>query len=283
MSSTVARLLAAGCLWFASTAAAPALDGVFFGLEDASGATLRLSPPAADGSQKGQYIDERGDSAVFVGTSYPDGMEATFPIGGGELYLRAIEHPSGAIVVAIPVDQGGALRADLTRSAGFVREGGKAEKRRPYQIPEPAKTGAPVDAVSFIQSFEFWSPDGVGRGYVGVLPRYRSVMALFPALQTDIIAKLCAQTSPAAPGLAEALRGQGVSCDEVRAALDRARRSGRYAAYKRDVAADRQIAFEAVSCARRIGTRERCEEVARLTSEAAISMVNAATVVARYR
>ncbi len=282
MSTLIARLLAVGLIWLATASAASALEGVFVGLDDASGSTLRLSPPKG-GSQKGQFTDRGGNTAVFNGEVFPDGVEATFPIGDVRLYLRAIEHPSGAIVVIVPIAPDGTQRADLTRSFGYVREGSPTEVDRPYFVGEPTRQGASVDAASFVQSYEFWSPDGVGRGYVSVLPRYRSVIALFPTLQTDIIWKLCSQQVGAAPGLAEALRGQGVTCSDVLGAIAQSKSRGRYAKFLGQVAAERQIAFEQISCARRIGTKRRCEEVAKLVSEIAISMENAATVIARYR
>lgn len=282
MSMKSAQILAAAAIWIASVISAAALEGEFKGLDEADGATLRLDAPRGD-RQSGVYIDQFGQRGVFTGNVFPDGVEAKFPIGGGTLYMRAIEHPSGAVVVIIPVGASGVAHASQTRTYGFVRKGVQGPDDRPYLVPEPRKAGEPIDAVAFVQSYEFWSPEGVGRGYIGVLPRYRSVIALFPALQTDIIWKLCSQKAGAAPGLGEALRGQGVTCSDVLGAISAAQSRGRYTDYKRAVAADRQIAFEAISCARRIGTRSRCEQVAKLTSEAAVSMESAATVVAKYR
>ncbi len=282
MSTKSARILLAGAIWLVSAMSAAALEGVFNGLDEAKGVTLRLNAPDGE-QQSGQYIDQFGQVGNFVGNVFPDGVEAKFPIGGGTLYLRAIEHPSGAVVVIIPVGTSGVAHASQTRTYGFVRAGTQGPDDRPYLVPEPKKAGEPIDAVAFVQSYEFWSPEGVGRGYIGVLPRYRSVIALFPALQTDIIWKLCSQTVGTSPGLGEALRGQGVSCSDVLGAISSAQSKGSYTDYKRAVAADRQIVFEAISCARRIGTRTRCEQVAKLTSEAAISLESAATVVAKYR
>jgi len=278
----IARIAGAGLLWLASTLSAAALEGVFHGLDEADGATLLLLPAEGDG-QKGQFTSADGEVGAFIGRTLPDGMDATFQLGRETIYLRAAEHPSGAIVVVVPVAPDGTRRADLTRSYGFLREGMARPDKRPYLIPEPEKAGDPVDAVAFVQSYEFWSPTGVGRGYISVLPRYRSVIALFPALQTDIIWKLCSQPSGGVPGLGEALRGQGVSCSEVLGAIAGAQANGRYPAYRREVAEQRKLAHEQISCARRIGTRERCEEVAQLVSKLAVSMENAATVVARYR
>jgi len=282
VSMKIARFAVAGLSWLASAVSAAALDGVFVGLEGAGGATLRLLPPNGD-SQKGEYTDASGRSGGFIGAVFPDGVEASVRVGGDELYLRAIEHPSGAIVVIIPIAPDGTRMVQHTGSYGFVRKGEKMPKQRPYVISAPERTGAPVDAAAFVQSYEFWAPEGVGRGYIGVLPRYRSVIALFPTLQTDIIWKLCSQQTGTAPGLAEALRGQGVACSDVLGAVAKAKSRGRYADYKRAVAQERQVAFEQISCARRIGTRERCEQVAKIVSEHAISMENAATVVAKYR
>jgi len=282
VSVTLARIAVICLAWCASVASAAALEGTFHGLDGAEGATLRLFP-SGGGDQKGQYTSADGASGAFIGETLPDGVEATFAVGADTIYLRAVEHPSGAIVVLVPVAPDGTKRVDLTRSFGFLREGVKKPEERPYVIPEPDTAGDPVDAAAFVQSYEYWSPAGVGRGYIGVLPRYRSVIALFPALQTDIIWKLCSQQASVLPGLAEAMRGQGVSCPDVLGAVAKATSSGRYAAYRREVAEQRQVAFEQISCARRIGTRERCEEVARIVSEHAISMENAATVVAKYR
>lgn len=282
LSKAFARLLAASLFWALGASGASALEGVFLGLDEASGATLRLEPAEGE-DQKGEFTDPSGQTGLFIGTAFPDGVEATFAIGSRTLRLRAFDHPSGAVVVLVPVAPDGALRTDLTQSFGFIREGTPMPETRPYVIPEPDRMGAPVDAAAFVQSYEYWSPEGVSRGYIGVLPKYRSVFALFPALQTDIIWKLCSQPVGAPPGLAEALRGQGVTCADVLGAISNARASGRYTQFKTEVAADRQVAFEAVSCARRVGTEQRCKEIAKLTSQAAVSMENAATVVARYR
>jgi hypothetical protein len=165
----------------------------------------------------------------------------------------------------------------------FVRSGLELPRPDADFVAAPADARGRITANSFLASYEFWSPEGVRNGYLALPERFRTLMRLYPAVQLDLIWKLC--LAPAAgEALALALRGQGVTCADAIDGIAEAQRSGRFDAFKREVRDQKASLRTTVRCADGYPeSREACDRAARELSAQAVSLDTAATVLGRYR
>ena len=150
-------------------------------------------------------------------------------------------------------------------------------------IPAPLRPGQPVAGNGFLASYEFWSPIGVRNGYLGLPDKTRTMMRFFPAVQLDVIFKLCLAPG-AEKALATALRGQGVDCPTVTATMAQLQRTGRFDDYKAEVAGERDRLRTSVRCGDGYPeSKSTCDSAARTVAQAAVDLRTAASVLARYR
>lgn len=265
----------------AAPAARAELSGSYFGLDAAEGMTLRIARQGEGFT--GEFRDGRGGATPFEANDVLGAAEAALTIDGGAVVLRMEEEPLGAQVVMIPLAPDGALLTDRARAFIFLREGAALPEKPERYLPPPQRVGQSVAPEVFIDSYPFWPPDGVALGWEGTPARYRSLIRLFPAVQTDILWKMC-KASQRRAGLAEALRGQGVLCADVVSAIDGARERGQFVRYKAEVDAEREQLLTAISCSTDYRRNSpTCKASARRTAEAAVALGTAATVIARYR
>ncbi len=263
------RTLAIGIVVFAGLAvpavAQQRLDGTYQGLDQAHGLTLQLSGvngrvSAPDGS--GQAIQGRMQNGSVVADLIFRGKRGTArmtPKGIGLGFIWTPQDGTGDIVFAFK-RQGLELP---TPPAGFM--------------PQPAPGTRNVDPSRFLASYEFWEPDAVSAVYDSVGEQYRALIRLFPAVQTDLIWKLC-QSRTTARELGEALRGEGVTCGQIDKTLKDAQQSDAFNRFKRRVHAERADAMLAVECARGIHQARICIDAAQRTQRAAMSLETVKTV-----
>jgi hypothetical protein len=274
--AVLALLLAAAPAW-----AQILLDGTYEGMNEAEGAVIRIEPDpggftgtfrGTDGSEQRFEADRRGDQA-----------ETVLDLAAGAVLMQMTPLPYGAEVVFIPFRPDGTLDLDRATLRTFLREGLSLPERPEGYVEAPLDARELIAANSFLASYEFWRPAGVVNGYLSLAPRHRTLMRLFPAVQLDVIWKLC--LAPKADrALALALDGQGVSCDEVIAGIAAAQGSGRFDAYKEEVAEAREAMRVQVRCADGyVMAPGVCERSARTVAEAAVSLDTAASVLDRYR
>ena len=147
----------------------------------------------------------------------------------------------------------------------------------------PRSPGQRIAGNAFLASYQFWDPTGVLNGYLGLPDRFRTLMRMFPAVQLDVIWKMC--LAPGADGaLALALRGQGVQCAEVRDGIARAQRTGKFDRYKAEVDSERASLRMSMRCADGyLESKEDCDLAARRLSQHAISLRTARMVLDSYR
>lgn len=274
----VAVLLLLGKL---APAGADELSGLFYGVDDASGASIEIRPDPK--GFVGTFFDARGNSQEFKADRNGDAAEAVLDMDGRAVLMRAVPLPYGAEVTLVPFDKAGNLLIQEGRRLSFVRKDLSLPQPGPDFIPAPRDDRGRVTANGFLASYEFWDPTGVRNGYLSLADRSRTVIRLFPAVQFDVIWKLCL-----APGaeraLAGALRGQGVACAEVIEGIATAQRNGRFERYKADVAAEKAVLLLAVRCAEGYpASKETCDGAARDLARQAVALDTAATVLARYR
>jgi len=274
-------LVLALMLGWATAGQAEELEGYYYGVEDAAGASIELRPDPE--GYLGTFFDAAGNSQAFEADRNGDAAEAVLDMDGRTVLLRVTPLPYGAEVTLVPFDEAGNLVLAAGRQLSFVRTGLTLPQPGPDFVPAPRDASRRVAPHGFIVSYEFWDPTGVRNGYLSLPDRARTVIRLFPAVQLDVIWKLCL-----APGadraLATALRGQGVTCAEVIDGIATAQRNGRFEAYKAEVGQQRATLRMTVRCADGFPeSREDCDAAARDLARQAVALDTAATVLARYR
>ena len=264
-----------------AAAAAEELSGFYYGVADATGASIEIRPDSE--GFLGTFFDAQGNSQAFEADRAGDIAEAVLDMDGRTVLMRMVPLPYGAEVTIIPFDAAGNLVIAAGRTLGFVRSGLTLPRPGPDFVVAPRDDRGRITANSFLASYEFWRPTGVRNGYLSLPERFRTVIRLFPAVQLDLIWKLC--LAPAADrALAIALRGQGVACGEVIEGIAEAQRSGAFVNYKAEVAGQKATLRMTVRCADFYPeSKQNCDRAALELGAQAISLETAGTVLARYR
>ncbi len=273
---TLMALLASGV-----AAVAEDLSGFYYGVEDATGASIEIRPDAQ--GFLGTFFDSFGNSQEFEADRSGDVAEAVLDMDGRTVLMRMVPLPYGAEVAIIPFDDEGNLVIEVGRVLNFVRTGLSLPRPGADYVEAPRDDRGRITANSFLASYEFWRPTGVRNGYLSLPERFRTIVRLFPAVQLDLIWKLCLAPS-ADRALAIALRGQGVDCAEVIEGIAESQRSGTFANYKAEVTQQKATLRMSVRCADGYPeSKQNCDQAARELSAQAISLDTAGTVLARYR
>jgi hypothetical protein len=273
--------LLAWLLTIAVAAAQDTLNGTYIGMDDASGARIRIAPDS--GGFAGTFYDPQGKSQDFKADRVEDAAEAILDMDGQTVLMRVAPLPFGAQVSIVPISKDGRLLLQYSRSLGFVREGVKLPEKPDVYVDAPTEPGERVAGNAFLESYQFWSPEDVVAGYLALPERFRTLMRMFPAVQLDVIWKLCLARD-ADRALGTALRGQNVNCNEVVDTIAGLQRRNRFDDYKADVNADREALQTSVKCADGyVASRGTCEAASRRLAEAAVSMRTAGMVLSKYR
>jgi hypothetical protein len=257
------------------------LSGRYFGVGDAIGASIEIQ--ADSEGFTGFFFDANGNMQEFAADRTGDIAEAVLDMGGSTVLMRVIPLPYGAEVAIIPFDESGNLVLGASRLLNFVRTGLNLPEPGADFVDAPRDDRGRITANGFLASYEFWYPTGVRNGYISLPERFRTVMRLFPAVQLDVIWKLCLAPSPD-QALAIALRGQGVACPEVIEGIAATQRGGTFTAYKAEVAQQKSTLRMSVRCADGYPeSKPNCDRAARELSAQAIALDTAGAVLARYR
>lgn len=272
------------CFMVAGGLAAQAQDrlsGTYYGVKDADGARIEIQPDAEGFT--GTFHDPGGRSQAFSADRLGEVAQAVLDMGGGAVLMQVSPMPYGAEVVFIPVERNGQLDAARGRVDSFVRRGLSVPEPPEGYLPPPVTGNTRITGNSFLASYQFWSPAGTRNGYLALPDRVRTMMRFFPAVQLDVIFKLCLAPAPEA-ALAVALRGQGVNCPQVVQTIAALQRSGRFEEYKREVQGELDSFRTSVRCGEGYPeSKSTCDNAARQLSQAALSLRTAANVLARYR
>lgn len=257
------------------------LKGRYYGVEDASGASIEIKPDS--GGYRGAFFDARGRSQKFKADRMGDIAEAVLDMDGRTVLMRVAPLPFGAEVAIVPFDGSGNLVTSASRVLNFVRVGLDLPEPGPDYIGPPLDGRGRVAANGFLASYEFWDATGVRNGYLSLPERFRTLIRLFSAVQLDVIWKLCLAPS-ADRALAVALRGQGVSCPEVIEVIGNTQRAGTFARFKAEVTEQKKTLRMSVRCADGFPeTKPNCDRAARDLSAQAVRLETAGSVLGRYR
>ena len=268
-------------IWAGSAHAADALSGSYFGIDDAQGASITINPDSE--GYRGVFFDAAGSSQEFEADRAENIAEAVLDMDGRTILMRMVPLPYGAEVAIIPFDAQGRLILEASRLLNFVRQGVTLPNAPKDFTEPPRRAGETIAANAFLVSYQFWDPVGVVNGYLGLPERFRPLMRMFPAVQLDVIWKLCLAPS-ADRALASALRGQGVACPDVLKTIVATQRTGQFDQYKNEVESERQTLRMVVRCADGyVESKQACDAASQQLSEAAVSLRTAAGVLSRYR
>jgi hypothetical protein len=257
------------------------LDGTYVGIDDAAGARIRIAPDP--GGFTGTFQDPQGRSQSFQADAVEDAAEAVLDMDGQTVLMRIAPLPFGAQVSIVPLRADGSMALEFSRSLGFVREGVELPEKPEAFVDAPQMPGERVAGNAFVESYQFWAPEGVVNGYLGLPDRFKTLLRMFPAVQLDVIWKLCL-AADADRALGIALRGQDVACPEVVDTIARAQRQSRFDEYKAEVDAEREALQTSIRCADGyVASRATCDAAARRLAEAAVSMRTAGMVLSKFR
>jgi hypothetical protein len=262
-------------------AAQDTLDGTYLGIDGAEGARIRISPD--EGGFAGTFYDAQGNSQSFQADRVEDAAEAVLDMDGQTVLMRIAPLPYGAQVSIIPLRADGTMALEFSRALGFVRKGVELPEKPDAFVEAPQRPGQRVAGNAFVESYQFWEPEGVVNGYLGLPDKFRTLLRMFPAVQLDVIWKLCL-AAEADQALGIALRGQDVACPEVIDTIATAQRKNRFSDYKAEVDAEREALQTSVRCADGyVASRSTCNSAAKRLAEAAVSMRTAGQVLSDYR
>lgn len=266
--------------------AAQALDGGYRGLDAAEGMKLEFAK-GADDRFTGVLTERDGARIPFDADSLTTGAETVIQRGGRPTYMLFTEEPLGLSVVIIPMTDAQELITNETEALVFLDDAVETPKRPARYLPPPSGPGANMDPRSFVESYAFWPPQAVGYGFGMVRGRYQTLIRLHPVVQADILWKMCrAPSEPASLG--DALRGQGVTCDDVLSALGAMMRPGgggveAFNAFRDDVEAQKTALIEAIRCSIDFRRNDpNCKRAGARVAKAAVSLVTVKTVLDRY-
>jgi hypothetical protein len=257
------------------------LEGTYLGVDEAEGARIRIAPDP--GGYTGTFRDPQGASQGFKADRVEEAAEAVLDMDGQTVLMRIAPLPFGAQVSIIPLRADGSMAMEFSRSLGFVREGVELPEKPEAFTEAPRAPGERVAGNAFVESYQFWDPTGVVNGYLGLPDRFRTLLRMFPAVQLDVIWKLCLAPE-AGQALGIALRGQDVACPEVVDTIARVQRKNRFDDYKAEVDAEREALQTSIRCADGyVASRSTCDAAAKRLAEAAVSMRTAGQVLSRFR
>ncbi len=281
LRSLTASLVFAFLLSLSQAAEAEELKGRYYGVDDATGASIEITPDSR--GYRGKFFDAKGRSQSFKADRSGDAAEAVLDMDGRTVLMRVAPLPYGAQVTIVPFDKSGNLVTGEGRVLGFVRVGLALPDPGPDFVTPPRDGLGRISANGFLASYEFWDANGVRNGYLSLPDRFRTLIRLFSAVQLDVIWKLCLAPN-ADRALATALRGQGVSCAEVVDTMATTQRDGRFAQFKAEVAEQKATLRMNVRCADGYPeTKPNCDRAAKELSAQAVLLETAGTVLGRYR
>ncbi len=278
------RLLCAFGVVFALSGQARAeagLEGDFFGIEAAEGMSLDLD--TSESMVSGRLTDASGNSTTFEAEIINGSAETVIDLNGMPAFLRMTPLPAGVSVSWTPIDTSGTFLAGQTVILPFLREGTVLPDLPEFFVAPPDRPGTLITGNSFLSSYEFWTADGVVRGYEALPQKFRTLMRMFPRVQLDVIRLLC-QAPDGGRAQALALRGQGLSCGEVTSQFEAMVGDGRFDRFKEEMHGEKKIFIDVVRCADGYPmSKAECDSASRELAARAVSMETSGTILSRFR
>ncbi len=274
------RVAAALCLLLlmvsGTVAAQDRLNGTYLGLDDAQGLSVQLQDNGR--SVTGRVSAPDGSGQAISGDIEGGSAFSKLIFRGQHGIARFTPKGLGLSMIWSPTDQNGNRTGGADVVFAFRRQSLELPAQPAGFVPAPPPGTRRFEPGSFLRSYEFWEPNAVAEIYDVIDEQYRAIIRLFPAVQTDLIWKLCQSTSVPSE-LGEALRGEGVTCAQVDNKIKASQATGGFNRFKRRVHTEKVDALLAVECARGIHNAPVCVDAARRTQRAATALETVATVI----
>ena len=263
------------------SAAAQELAGAYKGVAAAKG--MRLQFARSGDIYEGLFADRAGGTQIFEADVLQAGAESIVERNGRQIFMRFVPDGAGLQMVSIPLSLEGDMIIENTQTLLFIREDLELPPLPTRYVDPPQQPGGTIDPEAFVESYAFWPSESVSYGFGMVRGRYRTLIRLHATVQTDILWKMC-QSQAAPAELAEALRGQGVTCQDVLRTIGAAIQSGQpFNQFKGDVLRQKKELTEAIRCS--IDYRRNdpvCKRSGARVAAAAVSLETVASVLRRY-
>jgi hypothetical protein len=272
------------CIFIASSARAEFI-GSFQGIDHAKGLSITVenATDQAGGDLNLTLSLSNGSIRTAIVSPAGGNAEGVIKDPSGDIFVQLVDAPLGLRLVTVPYDSAGELAFARSQVRVFLRDGVTLPERPTRFVAPPVVAGGTIDPAAFVDSYAFWPSTSVGYGLEMVRARYRTLIRLHAVVQTDILWKLCrAEAAPIA--LAEALRGQGVNCQDVLskigALLDN---QTAFEQFKSDVAVQKAALKEAIRCSIEYRRSDpTCKRSGALVARMAVSMETVNSVLNRY-
>jgi len=260
-------------LMFAASANAQEIGGTYRGIDSAEGITVQLT--RGGNGYVAEIIAQSGGRATINAGTISGGARGPLTLQGQPGIVEFLSRPVGLSMIWRPNSGGEEL-------VYAFRHERLALPTPPAGYKDPPPPGATrVNPIDFLNSYEFWSAAQVARTYDGLDDKFRVILKTFSTVHADILWKLC--RAPVAPDqLADALRGQGVTCIDVQNKIKASQTTGAFTTFKRAVQVQKVDALLAVECARGINTASVCARAAQITQQAALSLETVGAVLKRF-
>ncbi|MEL6198317.1 MAG: hypothetical protein AAFT19_10745, partial [Pseudomonadota bacterium] len=132
----------------AGAAAQGTMNGEFYGVDEAEGASLRIR--ASSDTVEGRLTDPAGVAQSFAVARRDGGAEGVLEIRGAPTLLRLDVQPFGIFLSLIPVSTDGTARVEEAELYSFVRRDLDLPEQPEGFVPPLQETGRRMAAHSFV-------------------------------------------------------------------------------------------------------------------------------------
>lgn len=243
--------------------------GTFNGIDAAEDQVLIIRQ---DQNNSTQYtITYSAISRPFIAVQEQNWLQGIVDVEGNRNIYRLYRESVGIRLVNLNVEN---VQTASTNAMYFVEEGTVLPLLPQNFMNEPDNTVRSIDAITFLESYPFWSPQGVQTGYQIIPENFKSVIKLYPYVQTDIAWKVCQQDNVARNNngvAARLLRAQNVTCTHIIKQMKTIQRQNKFTTYKRTVDTQSKDAQNAIACARGEKMTDICSDITQTTSSYALN------------
>jgi hypothetical protein len=240
--------------------------GVYNGIGEASGQTLKVMRSAGK-----LYVNYSQASQTFVADQEGDWLQGV-DVNQQELLYRLRREAVGISLIRVPLN----VQPDaeeLPNIFYFIEQGVSLPQLPEDFIEEPSASQSEIDTIAFLKSYPFWSPQAVAVGYALVPDTFKSVIQLYPYVQTDLAWKICqasvAERRNVSPIL---LRTQGATCESILETMQDVQMKKKFTSYKETVDLQSRDAQDAIACARGEKMTKECDTISKKTADYALNI-----------
>ncbi len=268
----------------ASAAEDDVYPGTFVGIDNADGIGLWLEPTRTKGELRGRILFPNRTLFKFTGVIRDGAVNGIARSPAGEGVLRITPAAVGILVEWVPLTRGAFKKEPLAANPvalALVREGTFLPDLPPGYRKPPDKNARWISTLGFVDSYQFWPADAVGRGLRLLPTNHLAMMRLFGHFQTDVLWKVC-QSTVYSKNLHFVLKEQGVKCRQVIDGIAHIQKTGKFETYRRIVAEEKALLRDVVGCSQGMRVQRSCIAISEKMSEWALKFETSNRVLKSY-